>query len=80
MLVSNRVEYLLRRDRNFKQPHAAGVVHGVGDRGRRADVGMLTDAFCFVGTRTTFRLNQDRLEFWDVRDVGDLVLAETSSS
>ena len=54
MLVPNCVEYFLRRDRNIKQPDAAGVVHGVGNRGRRADVGMLTDAFCLVRPRPTF--------------------------
>src|SRR6266536_5241761 len=54
MLVSNCVEYLLRRDRNIKQPHAAGVVHGIGNRGRRADVGMLTDAFGLVRSRPIF--------------------------
>src|SRR5262245_52287818 len=76
MLVSNCVEYFLRCDRNIKQPDAAGVVHGVGNCGRRTDIGMLADAFCLVGPRTIFGLNQDCLEFWDVRDVGNLVLAE----
>jgi len=54
MLVLNCVKYFLRRDRNFKQPHAAGVVYGVGNRGWRADVGMLTDAFCLVRPRPSF--------------------------
>src|SRR5215813_5666961 len=37
---------------------------------------MLADTFCLVGPWTIFGLNQDRLEFWDVRDVGNLVFAE----
>ena len=63
---------LFRRNRHVKQPHAASIVHCVGDGRGRRHVGVLADALGLVRAGAILALHQQGFELGISRMLGIL--------